>query len=239
MPTADFTAVADNLQKNLDRLAVQLRDELALPPSQRVLGLSDDEVALPPSQRVPGLSDKELTAALEALDTRALSLEIRLGPGTKLGSFTSGDVIRNIKKAWADAGVRSRVPVEVKTIDQKLMDEAAVTLQDAFKRDAIGSRPRFTLSRPWRRAAASSRAPSGPPRGMSSRTHGPMATMRTVSQAELTGEGKRRLAREIVDKLSFPAPRAVAPGQGPVHVLLDTSALSPQARKDLRRAIET
>jgi hypothetical protein len=223
VPTSEFTAVTDNVRRNVDELRTKLALDLVAPPKKRLLGLTD----------------AELKSALKALDEQDIRLEIRLGPDTKLGSYTSGDVIKNIKKAWGDAGIRPRVPVEVRTLDKRLIDQAAVAVENVKVRDFIGSRPRFHIVTGVAEGLGIIRGPYKPGAGdIFVDATGKLVTMRALKEADLSGHAADQIARELIDYLGRSISHPTALGQAPVTILLDTAALSTQGRMRLREAIE-
>ena len=237
VPTEDFTAVLDNLEQNFDRLYKQLEDEAKF--IRREMQLVQDGLKAAPDPSRLGLSLAEVESALEAIIEQNVSLHIRLGAGTKLGTFTAGSVIKNIKKAWADLGIRSRVPIKVMTIQKTLIDEAVVDVQTIIKRDFIGTRPKFYKVTD---AAESLGAVKGPFKAgvgdVFVDSTGKLATMRTVKEADIVGTARDELASEIVERLAKPMMHPHTTAQAPLTVLLDVSALTPKARQELQAALE-
>jgi hypothetical protein len=223
VPFSEFTAVAHNVGDNMARLRRQITDELALPANQRTLGLSD----------------AELRAIRNALRNQDVALEIRLAPGTRLGSFTRGDVIAQIKRAWREAGIRSRVPVRTRRISGALMDEARVSVQNTFQRDKIGTVPRFFKVADAAEGRGIVQGPyrHGPDEVFFDTTNRPLR-IHTVDADLLALRDTSAVAAKIVDSLRRKIPLPGTSQQAPLNVLLDTAGLMGTTRRELHAAIE-
>ena len=220
VPTSEFSAVVDNIADNMGELQKRISDEINLPAKKRTLGLND----------------AQLQAIEDAFDNQLVSLEIRLAPGTRLGTFTSGDVIANIKQAWKDAGLRPRVPVRTTPISSALMDEARVHI---IRRDRIGTVPRFFQIAD---AAEGRGIMQGPfrqgPEDVFFDANGKPLTIHAVASNDFSERGADAIAAEVLDSLnqSIPLPGSTSQ-QALLSVLLDVKELSETDRTELQQAI--
>jgi hypothetical protein len=120
VPFDDFTAIGDNLAKNIERL----RGMLQIPERAQELGLTGTD----------------RTRALSALKANSFEVEVRTTPETKLGEAKTDRNVLNRLHAQISETLKTDIPVRHEEIGAEYMRQARSSVET---RDRIGSTPHF------------------------------------------------------------------------------------------------
>jgi Annexin len=245
VPSADFTAIDDNMRQNL--LSVE----------RRMQQLGPDRL---------GMTPQEFTAALNALRERKLDVELRLGPDTKLGTGKNAATIPNLEadlqKRYPHGDVRvghydangawvDKRPVKLKGG----LDEAALALErmqarmgeDRFTQLATtpsgAMTPSSILAADVIIKGEKSGAIPGPCAWAPDRSYLHDASGRPVLVEPLLPVSAKSfdaeaIAERLLGLLDEQRPPATSKRGVPVQVLVDTSALTPAQVTRLNNALK-
>jgi hypothetical protein len=234
VPSADFTAIDDNMRKNL--LSVE----------RRMQQLGPDRL---------GMTTQEFTAALNALRERKLDVELRLGPDTKLGTGKNAATIPNLEadlqKRYPHGDVRvGHYDASGAWVDKRPvkltggLDEAALALErmnkmkDSNRFTQLATTPSGAMTPSSILAAdviikgEKSGAIPGPCAWAPDRSYLHDASGRPVLVEPLLPVSAKSfdaeaIAERLIGLLDEQRPPATSKRGVPVQVLVDTSALTP------------